>query len=265
MKKFKKILAVMLVAVMMIGFSAISSSAADGVPQFSYKIKSQTNSSVVLEFSYDGGGFNSFDVEFVALSSNIGSCKTIAKTTDFKNICMEYGDQYYIVSSALNPLTAMFSIASTKTFDRATSICEVTFEKKTSAQVTSKDFRIKFSSCVITNGDVNTDVTSKVVVVRSDAGFIKFDSDSISANYKGSKKIGYQSNYSADQIKWESSNEKVATVDDQGNVKMTGKGTATITATSLDGEATAECKVTVNYSAGQWIIIIVLFGWIWYI
>lgn len=264
MKKFKKILAVMLVAVMMIGFSAISSSA-ESVPQFSYMIKSQTNSTVVLEFSYDGGGFNSFDVEFVALSSNIGSCKTIAKTTDFKNICMEYGDQYYIVSSALNPLTAMFSIASTKTFDRATSICEVTFEKKTSAQVTSKDFRIKFSSCVITNGDVNTDVTSKVVVVRSDAGFITFDSDSISANYKSSKKIGYQSNYSADQIKWESSNEKVATVDDQGNVKMTGKGTATITATSLDGEATAECKVTVNYSAGQWIIIIVLFGWIWYI
>lgn len=264
MKKFKKILAVMLVAVMMIGFSAISSSA-ESVPQFSYMIKSQTNSTVVLEFSYDGGGFNSFDVEFVALSSNIGSCKTIAKTTDFKNICMEYGDQYYIVSSASNPLTAMFSIASTKTFDRATSICEVTFEKKTSAQVTSKDFRIKFSSCVITNGDVNTDVTSKVVVVRSDAGFIKFDSDSISANYKSSKKIGYQSNYSADQIKWESSNEKVATVDDQGNVKMTGKGTATITATSLDGEATAECKVTVNYSAGQWIIIIVLFGWIWYI
>lgn len=265
MKKFKKILAVMLVAVMMIGFSAISSSAADGVPQFSYKIKSQTNSSVVLEFSYDGGGFNSFDVEFVALSSNIGSCKTIAKTTDFKNICMEYGDQYYIVSSALNPLTAMFSIASTKTFDRATSICDVTFEKKTSAEVTSKDFKIEFSSCVITTDDVNTDVTSKVVVVRSDAGFITFDSDSISANYKSSKKIGYQSNYSADQIKWESSNEKVATVDDQGNVKMTGKGTATITATSLDGEATAECNVTVNYSAGQWIIIIVLFGWIWYI
>lgn len=264
MKKFKKILAVMLVAVMMIGFSAISSSA-ESVPQFSYMIKSQTNSTVVLEFSYDGGGFNSFDVEFVALSSNIGSCKTIAKTTDFKNICMEYGDQYYIVSSALNPLTAMFSIASTKTFDRATSICEVTFEKKTSAQVTSKDFRIKFSSCVITNGDVNTDVTSKVVVVRSDAGFIKFDSDSISANYKSSKKIGYQSNYSADQIKWESSNEKVATVDDQGNVKMTGKGTATITATSLDGEATASCTVKVNYSTVQWIIIIVLFGWIWYI
>ena len=264
MNKFKKILAVMLVAVMMIGFSAISSSA-ESVPQFSYMIKSQTNSTVVLEFSYDGGGFNSFDVKFAALSSNIGSCKAIKKTTDFNNLCMEYGDQYYIVSSASNPLTAMFSIASTKTFDRATSICDVTFEKKTSAEVTSKDFKIEFSSCVITTDDVNTDVTSKVVVVRSDAGFIKFDSDSISANYKSSKKIGYQSNYSADQIKWESSNEKVATVDDQGNVKMTGKGTATITATGYDGEGSAECKVTVNYSAGQWIIIIVLFGWIWYI
>ena len=264
MKKLKKMLAVLLVAVMMTGFCAISSSA-ESLPQFSYMIKSQTDSTVVLEFSYDGGGFNSFDVKFTALSSNIGSCKAINKTTDFKNLCLEYGDQYYIVSSASNPLTAMFSIASTKTFDRATSICDVTFEKKTSSQITSKDFKIEFSSCVITDGDVNTDVTSKVVVVRSDAGFIKFDSDSISADYKSSKKIEYKSNYSADQIKWESSNEKVATVDDQGNVKMTGKGTATITATSLDGEATAECKVTVKYSSVQWIIIIVLFGWIWYI
>ena len=121
MKKLKKMLAVLLVAVMMTGFFAISSSA-ESVPQFSYMIKSQTASTVVLEFSYDGGGFNSFDVKFTALSSNIGSCKAINKTTDFKNLCLEYGDQYYIVSSASNPLTAMFSIASTKTFDRATSI-----------------------------------------------------------------------------------------------------------------------------------------------
>ena len=46
---------------------------------------------------------------------------------------------------------------------------------------------------------------------------------------------------------------------------MTGKGTATITARSTDGFASAKCTVEVGYSAVQWIIIIVLFGWIWYI
>ena len=45
---------------------------------------------------------------------------------------------------------------------------------------------------------------------------------------------------------------------------MTGKGTATITAKSTDGKAAAECKVTVSYAWWQWIIMIVLLGFLWY-
>ena len=52
--------------------------------------------------------------------------------------------------------------------------------------------------------------------------------------------------------------------DDSGNVKMTGKGTATITAKSTDGKAAAECKVTVSYAWWQWIIMFVLLGFLWY-
>jgi Subtilisin-like serine proteases len=58
---------------------------------------------------------------------------------------------------------------------------------------------------------------------------------------------------------WKSSNEKVATVDNNGLVKAVGKGTATITCTALDGsKKVAKCSVTVNtlldalYISGQY-------------
>jgi len=65
-------------------------------------------------------------------------------------------------------------------------------------------------------------------------------------------------------LKWTSSNDKVATVDAQGNVYAAGRGEATITCASADGNASSACKVTVIYTFWQWIIVIILFGWIWY-
>ena len=48
-------------------------------------------------------------------------------------------------------------------------------------------------------------------------------------------------------LKWESSNPSVATVDQSGKVTAVGKGTATITAASIDGtNLKAECTVTVE-------------------
>ena len=69
-------------------------------------------------------------------------------------------------------------------------------------------------------------------------------------------------------VKYESSNPSVATVDKDGKVYGAKKGTATITCTVTDennNTVTDTCKVTVKYSGLQWFIIIVLFGWIWYI
>ena len=48
-------------------------------------------------------------------------------------------------------------------------------------------------------------------------------------------------------VKWSSSNENVATVNQNGNVKAVGAGKATITATTADGSGvSATCEVTVN-------------------
>lgn len=68
-------------------------------------------------------------------------------------------------------------------------------------------------------------------------------------------------------VKYSSSNTKVATVDENGKVYAAKKGSATITCTVTDSNGNTvqdTCKVTVKYSFGQWLIKILLFGWIWY-
>ncbi|MBE6782681.1 MAG: hypothetical protein E7536_01560 [Ruminococcaceae bacterium] len=64
-----------------------------------------------------------------------------------------------------------------------------------------------------------------------------------------------------------SSDEKVAIVDENGNVTAKGRGTAEITCILTDeyGNVTEDtCTVEVKLFWWQWIIYIVLFGWIWY-
>ena len=53
------------------------------------------------------------------------------------------------------------------------------------------------------------------------------------------------SNASNQAVKWSTSNKKVATVDANGKVTAVGKGTATITVKTADGNKTATFKVTV--------------------
>lgn len=64
-------------------------------------------------------------------------------------------------------------------------------------------------------------------------------------------------------IVWSSSNEDVVVVDENGVITATGRGTATITATTVDGEITDICEVSVKYNWWQRFIWI-LFGCLWY-
>ena len=68
-------------------------------------------------------------------------------------------------------------------------------------------------------------------------------------------------------LTYTSSNAKVATVDQNGKVTAHMRGTAdiTVTVTDEDGNAVSDtCTVTVHYTLVQWLIVILLFGWIWY-
>ena len=68
-------------------------------------------------------------------------------------------------------------------------------------------------------------------------------------------------------VSYSSSDPSVATVDENGNVYAAGKGTAEITCTVTDeygNVASDTATVEVKYVWWQWIIVILLFGWIWY-
>ena len=67
-------------------------------------------------------------------------------------------------------------------------------------------------------------------------------------------------------IFWKSSNNKVLVVNANGSIEYKGPGTATIyTVIKQNGAdvVIAETKVTVKFTFWQWIMYIVLFGWIW--
>ncbi len=69
-------------------------------------------------------------------------------------------------------------------------------------------------------------------------------------------------------VKYESSNPNVASVDNNGRVTGEKRGAAVITCTVTDeygNEAKDTCVISVDYTVWQWIIIILLFGWFWYI
>lgn len=66
------------------------------------------------------------------------------------------------------------------------------------------------------------------------------------------------------ELRWSSSDESVATVDSAGHVYAAGRGSAVITCESADGFAKSSCEIKVGYTFKQWLIKILLFGWIWY-
>ena len=107
-------------------------------------------------------------------------------------------------------------------------------------------------------------------LVEIDYKVTAVDIGNITMNYKDTVTItpAISANSGAEYtVAYSSSNSSVATVDENGKVYATGTGHTTITCTVTDkyGNIVADtCDVEVKYTTLQWIIIIVLFGWIWY-
>lgn len=114
------------------------------------------------------------------------------------------------------------------------------------------------------------EVVCKVTVAPQQLKVNSVVVNDISLNYKESKRIAPVINADSGAnctVYYTSSDESVATVDSNGNVSATGTGNTTITVTVIDqfgNSVTDTCDVSVNYNWWQWIIVIVLFGWIWY-
>lgn len=94
--------------------------------------------------------------------------------------------------------------------------------------------------------------------------------DDMTINYKQNatlRPVIEADNGSTVVVAYESMNPAAVTVDEYGNIYGAKPGIADIKVTVEDdtGKAVSDtCTVTVKYSPIQWIIVIVLFGWIWY-
>jgi|LSQX01.3.fsa_nt_gb uncharacterized protein YjdB len=110
-------------------------------------------------------------------------------------------------------------------------------------------------------------VTFKIVSSDITVTGITMNRAALSMRYKDTEKLTVTfspTDATNKNVTWTSDNREVATVDSSGNVTAKGRGTVTITATSEDGGHKAICDITVTYAWWQWLIKILLFGWIWY-
>ncbi len=114
--------------------------------------------------------------------------------------------------------------------------------------------------------DMANDVSKAKInflVCNKNAKGISISKQDLSMNYKKTEALSATvTGVSNAKVSWSSSNPSVATVDQNGNVTSTGRGNAVITATY--GNYSASCNVKVDFSFGQWLIYILLFGFIWY-
>ncbi len=98
---------------------------------------------------------------------------------------------------------------------------------------------------------------------------MRLDTDNASLNYGDVLTLGTiitGAGSSKYFVTYSSSNEKIATVDENGNVTAHQKGNAVITCTvtDVDGNTiTDTCNVTVNFTFVHWLLYIICFGWIW--
>lgn len=96
----------------------------------------------------------------------------------------------------------------------------------------------------------------------------KLSEKSLRMNYKATATLAAKVTSSNEYTRtWESTNTNVVTVDNQGNLTATGTGTAEVICKVTDSEGnttTSSCEVKVKYTFLQWLIVIFLFGWLWY-
>lgn len=107
-------------------------------------------------------------------------------------------------------------------------------------------------------------------VYTADPHVYSVSTASMSMYYKSKEALIYKvrADEGADyKVTFKSSNPEVATVDKNGIVYGAQNGTTTITVTVKDSNGNVfkdTCTVQVQYNILQWIIVILLFGWIWY-
>ncbi|WP_241428378.1 Ig-like domain-containing protein [Clostridium beijerinckii] len=111
---------------------------------------------------------------------------------------------------------------------------------------TGKVTGVKEGSCTITATTANGLTATCVVTVTKETKSISLNKSTTSLTIDDSETLIATTTPAGINVKWSSSDTSVATVDSNGKVTAIGAGTATITATTLDGSnLSASCLVTV--------------------
>lgn len=113
-------------------------------------------------------------------------------------------------------------------------IIEKIFEQDTNEKVIVKD--LANNSC---EKNVTVKLITKITLNKTQLILEKGVSEKLTATIE-------PESVTNSQLIWTSSNNNVATVDNQGNVTAVSDGTATITVTTLEGNKTQSCQVTVK-------------------
>ena len=238
------------------------------IPAYENQIK-YFNETLKLNSTQPTG--KSFTVNYNANGGSVSaSGKTVSQTFTNWNTAKNGSGKTYLPGATYSDnanltLYAQYSNPSVGTLPTPTR-SDYTFD----GWYTAKDGGTKVSESLKVTANITlyahwTKIEQHIPTVKS----VKID-DNAEINYKSSYKISSEitaesgAEYTAE---WQSSNPKVASVDKNGKVTALKKGTAKITCTVTDsyGNTVSDtCNVTVKYSFGQWLIKILLFGWIWY-
>lgn len=105
-------------------------------------------------------------------------------------------------------------------------------------------------------------ITETIPKLTAPEYFVEFEDDSIDLYYKDVISTNVSTNGS--KIIYTSSDTSVAVVNENGKVTAVGTGDATITATVEGTSISDTCEINVSYAWWQWIILILLLGFIWY-
>ena len=95
----------------------------------------------------------------------------------------------------------------------------------------------------ITFSDMNSGITDEVIVKQKNTFYLNTNNLELTAEDQSQLVL---TNATGSPVTWGSSDNSVATVDNNGNVKAIARGNATITATTSDGKHKAECNILVK-------------------
>ena len=127
----------------------------------------------------------------------------------------------------------------------------------TTIQPTTTQTGLKTKTC-----HCGAKVTETIPKLTATEYFVDFEKESVNFNYKD--KIQLQVSTNSDKVIYSSSDTSVAVVNENGLVTAVGTGNATITATVEGTSISDTCEINSSYAWWQWIILILLFGFIWY-